>query len=331
MRTLLKLCFFMLFFTFKAYAETPKTPACLPGNSCQDTIVWQGVPRSFTYYLPRFYTPNLRYLSLVIALHSTGETGANLEKGLMQGSFDSIAEKARMLVVYPDALKGDWNSETTNKEIDDVGFIRAVIEYFQQKYYINPYRIYAVGMSTGGMMAYRLACESADRITAIATVNSAMPTSLAAICKPVRPVSVLMINGTRDPILPWNSHHMLSVMGDSRGTRLTIPETVALWRKINNITSAITQEPLPHSQYDNTWVWISKSASLIANGPEVIQYTVYNGGHTWPGGAQYLPVNYIGETSKAFSASAAIWQFLISHRQVPLPQLVTPKWAVKQN
>ncbi len=306
------MCFFML----KAHAASTN---CIPGTTCQASLFWQGKQRTFSYHLPKSYTPHLQYLPLVIALHGTGEMGIDLEKGILQGRFDTLSDQSRIMIAYPDALQGTWNSEKKVSQPDDRGFIRAVILYFRQKYNVDPERIYVLGMSTGGLMTYQLACDSADMVTAIATVAAAMPLSLASTCKPARPIPVLMINGTSDPILPWNSHQFFSVLGGSRSSRLSIPETLEAWRKIDKITSPIFQQPMSNTQYDSTWVWLS-----VANMPQVVDvvlYTIYNGGHTWPGGQQYLPVEYIGKTSKAFDASIVIWQFFISHRRTPLHNL----------
>jgi polyhydroxybutyrate depolymerase len=171
-------------------------------------------------------------------------------------------------------------------------------------------------MSNGGLMAYRLACDSADIITAIATVAAAMPESLMTSCQPTRHISVLMINGTNDPILPWNSHQIRSVTGAERGTRLSVPETFRAWTKINNIGGAIIQKPVPTTKYDSTWAWMTSAHGF--DDTDVVLYTVYGGGHTWPGGSQYLPIHYIGKTNQTFNAAAIAWEFLISHRLTPL-------------
>ena len=166
------------------------------------------------------------------------------------------------------------------------------------------------------MMAFRLACESADKITAIATVAASMPPALAATCKPTRHISVMMLNGTKDPILPWNGHQLLSVTGDSREAILSVPETLQAWLKINKIQTALRQYPYTTPTYDGTWAWVSEAKG--SNNIEVILYTIYGGGHAWPGGAQYLPAEYIGKTSHDINGSMLIWKFLISHRLVPL-------------
>jgi polyhydroxybutyrate depolymerase len=301
-------------FSTSAYSSPPKN--CRPGTTCTDTIIWQGVPRTFSYYLPQSYTDLLRYHNLVVALHGAGSTGPGLENTILQGSFDKLANHTRTIVAYPDAKDGAWNdgSESTSANIDDVGFIRSLLKYFIDNYHVNPTRLYVIGMSSGGMMAYRLACESADMITAIATVAASMPPSLQQTCKPTRHISVLMINGTRDPMMPWNGHEILSVTGDKRGDKLSVPETFRAWLQINHIDTALHQEPYATPSYDGTWAWTASAKGF--DGTDVILYTVYGGGHAWPGGAQYLPTQYIGKTSNNMDGTKIVWQFLISHRLV---------------
>jgi polyhydroxybutyrate depolymerase len=297
-----------------AYAEN--TP-CKPGSTCNESISWQRTTRSFTYYLPKTYARTQRYFNLVIALHGAGETGSFLEKQILHGSLDKIALRTRSIVVYPDAVQGAWNynSETASPSPDDVGFINAVMQYFETNYFVNPFRMYVTGIGEGGFLAYRLACESADKITAIATVDAAMTQALMTTCKPARHIPILMINGKDDPILPWDGHEMLSLTGEKARDRLSIPESYQAWLQINNIHTVPNQQPVSAPVFDSTWAW--KKTAKALDGTEVILYTIYAGGHTWPGGAQYLPEQYIGKTS-AMNASEIIWQFFISNRLQPL-------------
>lgn len=313
-KILFVLKFIFILISVPAYADD--TPICQPGSSCTQIISMHGIKRSFTYYLPSSYVENQRYYNLVIALHGAGETGSFLEKNIMGGTFDTISLQGRAIIVYPDAENGGWNygaGATSNN--DDIAFIDALIQYFKAKYYINPYRIYVAGFAEGGFFAFRLACERADVITAIATVASAMPVGLAAHCKPSRHVPVLMINGTADPLLLWDSHELVSVMSKKQSSVLSVPETYQAWLTINDILSAPYQEPYKGMQFDGTWAWTMTATA--ANGAQVILYTIYQGGHTWPGGAQYLPVQYIGNAS-TLDATKVVWRFFLSNRLKPL-------------
>jgi polyhydroxybutyrate depolymerase len=317
------LCLLAACLSLTAYASAPKV--CEPHTLCTDSIAWQGEQRTFSYYLPNHYTDLYRYDNLVIALHGTGSSGYGLSETILQGSFNRIADKSHTIVVYPDAINGTWNNGTENtaKTIDDVGFIRAIMAFFEKYYYINPNRIYVIGMSSGGMMAYRLACESADKVTAVAVIAASMPTALVSTCKPARHIPILMVNGTRDPMMPWNGRQVLSVTGSERGAKLTVPETFEAWRNINNIHTAINQHPYAKTSSDGTWVWVTEAKGF--DNTDMVLYTIYGGGHAWPGGAQYLPTDYIGNVSHDLDGSEIVWQFLISHRLVPLPPILKSK------
>jgi polyhydroxybutyrate depolymerase len=313
-KILFVLQFIFIFTSVSVYADD-STPICQPGSICSQSIVVKGLSRTFTYYLPKTYARNQRYYNLVIALHGAGKTGEFLEKNILRGNLDVVALQSRSIIVYPDALNGNWNygaGSTANN--DDIAFIDGLIQYFKTNYFINPFRIYVAGFSEGGFLAFRLACERADLITAIATVASAMPTVVAENCKPSRHISILMMNGKDDPLLPWDGHEITSVTGAKQGNRLSVPETYRAWLDINDIHAPAYQQPVPNAQFDGTWIW---TTTAQGGGAVVILYTIYKGGHTWPGGAQYLPERYIGNTS-SFDASGIIWHFFISKRLQPL-------------
>jgi polyhydroxybutyrate depolymerase len=303
-----------LFFSLPAYAES--MPVCSPGSSCHQTITVNGIQRSFIYNLPKSYTRNQHYYNLVFALHGAGETGEFLEKNILLGKLDTIGLHGGSITVYPDAINGNWNyGFGALASSDDLAFMDALITYFETNYFTNPFRIYVAGFSEGGFLAFRLACERAEVITAIATVASAMPTGLVESCKPLRHVPVLMINGKNDPLLPWDGHEIVSATGQKQGDRLSVPETYRAWAAINNIHTVDYQQPYTGLRLDSTWAW--STTAKAADGADVTLYTIYQGGHSWPGGTQYLPKQAIGNTS-TINASTIIWQFFISKRLKPL-------------
>jgi polyhydroxybutyrate depolymerase len=313
-KVLFVLQFIFILISTHAYAESMSV--CSPGSSCAQSISVQGVQRTFGFYLPKTYTRNQHYYNLVIALHGAGTRGQFLEKNILRGNLDAIALQSRTIIVYPDAVNGNWNyGAGATAKSDDVAFMDGLIQYFETNYFINPYRIYIVGMAEGGFLAFRLACERADVISAIATVASAMPIGLAENCKPSRHISILMMNGKDDPLLPWDGHEVVSVTGEKQGDRLSIPESYRVWLDINNIHTLPYQQPLTDSKFDGTWVWAATAKGM--GGTDVILYTIYKGGHAWPGGAQYLPKQNIGNVSM-LDGSGIIWRFFISKRLQPL-------------
>jgi polyhydroxybutyrate depolymerase len=159
-----------------------------------DTIHVGGRDRTYTVRLPSSYTGTTP-MPLVVAMHGGFGSGTQLEN---QSQLTVKAEEAGFIVVYPDGVASllgirTWNAGgccgyAMNQDIDDVGFINALLDTLIADYAIDTQRIYATGMSNGGFMSYRLACELANRIAAIAPVSASMT---IAACQPVRPVPVI--------------------------------------------------------------------------------------------------------------------------------------------
>src|SRR5208282_2572641 len=164
------------------------------------TVGQQG--RTYLLHLPPVYDGK-RLLPLVIVLHGGG---GNAPGAVRMTGFSEKADKGGFVVVYPNGsgrLKTrllTWNSGNCcgyalDNNVDDVGFIRALIDELVKTRSIDPKRVYATGMSNGGMMTYRLGCELSDKIAAIAPVAGALSVEN---CQPTNPVSVIIFHGTAD-------------------------------------------------------------------------------------------------------------------------------------
>jgi len=253
---------------------------------------------------------------LVIVLHGGGGNGAGMVK--LTG-FNAVSDREGFIVVYPDGIDRHWNDgrgvewyRAHTQDIDDVGFISALIDELSRKLNIDAKRVYATGISNGGMMSYRLGCELSDRIAAIAAVAASLAVNKVKEWSPTRPIPVMIIAGTADPLVPWNG-------GDIRygeriyGTVLSVPETVEFWVEKNGCTARPVVRRLPDSDPADGTVVRREAYSGCKDGAEVVLYAVEGGGHTWAGGLQYLPERIIGKTSREFSASEVIWQFFKQH------------------
>jgi polyhydroxybutyrate depolymerase len=163
-------------------------------------------------------------------------------------------------------------------------------------------------------MAYRLACELSHKITAIAPVDGNIPLMLSDECSPSGPVSVLAINNVNDPLVPYNGGEIYGHFHRVKlGEVLSSEESVGFWVKRNrcSVTPVVVEEP-DRNPGDGTRVISKKYLNGMA-GTEVILYSVTGGGHTWPGGIQYLPKWMIGKTSKDINATEVIWTFFKKH------------------
>lgn len=285
------------------------------------SIIWDGLERTYRIHIPQSFDET-KPVPLIIALHGGGGTGEGMEK-LTLGGFNTLSHKEGFIVVYPDGIEKHWNDgrelrfyRTMRENIDDVGFISALIEHLAQSLNIDRSRVYATGISNGGLMSQRLACELSDKIAAIAIVAVQMSDKISLMGAPTRPIAVLMMCGTEDPLVPWEGGDIgfdFSRPPRKYGKVLSVAETVKYWVAHNQCSPmpVVTQE-LDKDPQDGTQV----RREVYDQGreeTEVILYAIEGGGHTWPRGWQYLPEGIIGKTSRDIDANEVIWNFFNKH------------------
>ena len=252
-------------------------------------------------------------LPLVLNLHGGG---GNPIQQRRDSGMDAVADAAPFVACYPaGSSRGlplyTWNiiqgdSYATRAGMDDIGFLRAVLDDVERLLPIDPHRIYATGLSQGGMICYRLACEVADRVAAIAPV-AAVLTIPPESCRPARPVPLCHIHGSDDPIGPYRGG--VGRAHRDRIHRMSVEESVRVWLG----RSGLGAEPSAPSRVRN--------AELRRYGPgpggmEVELWIVHGGGHTWPGGRSSLPEVTVGRVCDDIDASRTAWDFFRRH---PLP------------
>jgi polyhydroxybutyrate depolymerase len=237
---------------------------------------------------------------------------------LTRQGFNRIADRESAIVVYPDGIAAGWNDgraavaeRTGARNIDDLGYLRALPRALASRFAVDPLRVYAAGMSNGGIMSLRLACEAADVFAAVAAVAANLPRELASRCKPSRAISVALIGGTEDPIMPWQGG-TIKVMQSERGEVLSAAETVDRWVRLDHCGPLRAGERLDMQADDQTAV-IPHTARCIDD-TEVQLHEVQGGGHTWPSGEQYLPEAIVGRVSREIDANEVIWNFVVQHR-----------------
>lgn len=263
-----------------------------------------GMDRTYVMHLPPGDP-----VGLVLSLHGGGGSGKG-QKGLTD--FDAVADANNLLVVYPDGYDKSWAdgrgaSPADRRHIDDVGFLVGLAEKLRNDYNIAPGHVFVTGMSNGGFMSNRLACDRADVFSAIAPVAGTLGVGVA--CHPSRPVSVWEAHGTADPLVRFNG-------GDVRGRggmshSISVKSMVDKWRSADGCRGDPVAEVLPNVG-DGTVVHRFDSTACAA-ATEVVFYQIDNGGHTWPGGKQYLPKAVIGPTTRVLDGSESIAQFFLAH------------------
>jgi polyhydroxybutyrate depolymerase len=199
--------------------------------------------------------------------------------------------------------------------VDDVGFLAALVDHLAEHLPIDRTRVYVTGISNGGLMSFRLAREAATVVAAIAPVAISMSDQIARMRPPARAVPVLMMPGVEDPLVPYGGGEIgfAAARGQGRagnGRVLSVAETTRYWVDHNGCaaTPAVTMEP-DRDPRDGTRVRRDVYGSC-RDQTEVALYAVEGGGHTWPGGLQYLPERLIGRTSRDIDANDVIWTFV---------------------
>ncbi len=274
-----------------------------PGNFGK-TLVVAGVTRHWLLHVPASYSA-ARPMPVVVLLHGGGGKAAGIERST--GGFSALADRHGFIAVYPDSRRGHWDDgrEAVTDHTDDVAFINALLDALAAEYTVDARRTYAAGISNGGMMSMRLACELSTRFAAIAVVGANMPAALAASCRPARAVPVVMFSGTADPLMPYAGGRVFGPVG---GMVLSAPETAAFWARANGgATQPQTRTLADADPTDGT------TTDLVEYPGDVLLYRINDGGHTWPGGMQYLPVRFIGKVARDFSANEAINAFFGRH------------------
>ena len=241
---------------------------------------------------------------LILILHGGGGQGRSMWSF---AGMNPIADREGAIVVYPDGEGHFWNvgQLAAPFRADDVAFFGALLHAIPETYNINPRRVYAAGISNGGMMVQRLACELTRQFAAVASISGTLPAALGESARPDGPLSVMVMHGSADPLVPFNGGRVVG----SRGAVVSAPDTVRFWVAHNGCSIVPVTTDLPHLSPDDVTSTRLQLYSGGQDGSQVAFYTISNGGHTWPGKPQYLPADMIGPVSRDFDASEAIWRF----------------------
>ena len=141
--------------------------------------------------------------------------------------FDVLAERHGFVAVYPDGYQRHWNDcrgsanyAANTEDIDDVGFLRALVQQMVEEQGVDPERVFATGLSNGGQMAYRLGLEAPELVAGIAAMAANLPVASNLDCMPSgEPVAAMVMNGTADPVNPYEGG-LVEIFGNtSRGAR----------------------------------------------------------------------------------------------------------------
>jgi polyhydroxybutyrate depolymerase len=307
-------------------------------HDAQEEVEINNSTRTFVVHLPQGYDSQQHY-PVVILLHGRDQDAAQMAR---LTHFNEFADRDSIIAVYPNAGNGRWNigagqpppygrgpyrrrepygpgypppgprREPGERRQGaapsaDMQFLHHMLDKVATHYSVDTRRIYAAGLGEGGFLALRMGCNMADRIAAIAAVGAAMPRSLN--CIPSRPVPVLLINGTDDPIVHYDGGRYK----DGMLHLLSAEDSAKEWARMNRCSEKPAESKLPSLQKGgkDTKVYFFDGCQENA---QVALFAVKDGGHTWPGGEQYMIEKEVGKTSHAFDANETIWSFLVTRK-----------------
>ncbi len=322
--------FLVTFITSALFAA--ETPARLKERFKKQTKTFKishgGYERNYAVFTPSITPVRGTKIPLLIALHGGGGSAEDWPLYTDFG-FEKLAEEDNFIVVYPDAIDGNWNDQRNvsrfyshANNVDDAGFLATLIDTLIRKYSIDSKRVYMTGASNGGIMAHYFASVYADKVAAIAPVISNVAKNLEGKMYPSRPVSVLVMNGTDDPILPWNGGD-ITLGNKENGAVLSTSESLGIWAKSNGCGDAGTPVKVKDLHpFDGTKVSVTTYKKCEAN-TDVVLYTIQGGGHAWPGKADALSIlgriivgSITGKKSKDIEACTEIWNFFKTHQKI---------------
>ncbi len=271
---------------------------------------YQGRTREYLVHLPPAASGDTA-LPLVLSLHGGGGDADNQAR---TSGLNITADRAGFIVVYPEGITRfrhhlrTWNAGNCcgyalTEKVDDVGFIRALLARLANEVRYDRHRVYATGLSNGGMMAYRLACEMTDQLAAIAPVAGALN---VAECRPTVPMPVMIFHGTAD-------QHVLYEGGQPRRqadwshprTDRSVEQARDFWVTYNRCTTPPKTTTVGHV--------VRQAYTDCAADSEVEVVTILGGGHAWPGGL----AGWRGgdPPTREISANDLMWEFFRRHRR----------------
>ncbi len=259
------------------------------------TLDFEGKMRNAEVHVPASVNAE-NPTSLVLNFHGFS---SNASQEALLSLMNTASDERGFIVVYPNGIDFSWNAgkccgNAASLEINDVGFVSALIDKLSADYCIDPKRVFATGMSNGGFLTNRLGCDLSEKIAAIAPVAGVLGIPLST-CSPGRKVPVMHFHGTADLLVPYEGGGVLDFP--------SVEKSIGRWREINSCGAA---SEVIFDKGDSECI----TALDCAEGADVTLCTVQNGGHTWPGGT---PVPAGGITSMDLDATNQMLDFFEKH------------------
>jgi polyhydroxybutyrate depolymerase len=292
--------FIILFF------QAPEVSLLQNGEVTVDSL-----QRSFVFHLPNDVTahPGLLFVihgSQMSAREMRYVTGRQFERG------------HGLIVVYPQGYHGYWNDcrksatyEAKTRKIDDIAFFKKMIAWFAEKYAIDSTHVFATGLSNGGHMVYKLGLEMPESFRGLAAISASMPVETNDDCTDSHmPVSMLVMNGTADPLSPYNGGAFIALDTMRRGTVVSTDSTIAHWLEVDRCdTVSRVEYHYPDLDPSDSSTAVSYTYSNSTTGRKVELLKIVNGGHLVPNSGFDRWPNAVGNVNRDINSPVLILDF----------------------
>lgn len=267
-------------------------PTVDPDGRLEATIESSGGLRTYLVLVPPGYAPDVP-TPLVFMFHGAGSTK---EQQLDYSAFGPVAREGGALLVLPDAHPDAQRWSPIGPDgsgIDDLRFFDDLLDRMRADFCVDPDRVLASGMSSGGFMAAAVGCQRSSRVSAVGAVTATM--WVRQLCGDAQPVAYVNLHGTDDPVVPYAGGP-----GPFGLTTGSVEDSAQGWATQNGCAAEPVDEPVGTEVVHRTWTGCDAQTSL---------YIVQGGGHTWPGAEIGIPV---GKTTQDVDANTVIWDTFVS-------------------
>ena len=274
-----------------------------------------GLQRDYYLHVPKHYQKNTP-IPLIFFMHGGGQ---NIKKMARSSQLNTLADTKGFMVAYPVGVDKHWKDgrgETyggkSKKNVDDVKFVDALIQQLSNNYAIDRKKVYVTGVSNGGLMTLRLGCDLSQKLSAIAPVIANIPQKYIGKCKPKKTLSMLLMNGTADPIVPYYGGEM-KLFKKRMGEVVSTQKTIDFWVRHNHCNTHPKTKQLPNvNKRDKSTVQVSTYKGCKHH--RIVKlYSIQGGGHTMPGKKGFNMPRLVGQKNRDIEGIKIIVDFLLKH------------------
>ena len=286
-----------------------------PSRPVRDSIRVDTRIRHYQLHVPRAYSEGT-LAPLLFVFHGGSQSAKDMQ---MISRFDALSAENGFIAVYPEALDERWNdgADVANQRLhppDDATFIARLVAKLSALYSIDQRKIYAAGYSDGGTMVFKLACSLPGLFAGISTVAASFPRELASSCEPPEALSVLMINGTHDGMVPWLGTDP-RIRTPESALFIPVEDTAKFWAHLAGCKEPPAKRRVPDLDVKNIAYTDEYRFESCRPGIDVVLYALVGGGHSWPvPNLDPLAAIVVGRLAKTklndLDASKLIWRFL---------------------